>query len=157
MSSQNFTALPRRKRPVHGFFTFPQQPTIVFLTVCTKNRERWLATPEIHARLCSLWREAQKWMVGRYVLMPDHLHLFCSPGDQPGPLDNWVRFWKSGFSKRDRDPAHRWQAQHWDTRLRRNESYDAKWDYVRHNPVRAGIVDRPEDWPYQGELHAIRW
>jgi len=30
-------------------------------------------------------------------------------------------------------------------------------DYVRNNPVRAGLVEKAEDWKYQGELHKLRW
>lgn len=50
-----------------------------------------------------------------------------------------------------------WQADFWDTQLRRHESYATKWNYVRNNPGRAGLSVRPEDWPYQGELNLLRW
>ena len=33
-------------------------------------------------------------------------------------------------------------------RLRDAESYAQKWQYVRENPVRQGLVERAEDWPY---------
>jgi hypothetical protein len=33
-------------------------------------------------------------------------------------------------------------------RLRSDESFCQKVEYIRHNPVRAGIVSEPEDWPY---------
>ncbi len=36
--------------------------------------------------------------------------------------------------------------------LRNDESYAQKWEYVRQNSVRAGLVESPEDWPYQGEI-----
>jgi len=39
--------------------------------------------------------------------------------------------------------------------LRSDESYGEKWDYVRHNPVRAGLVRECDDWPYQGEIVII--
>jgi hypothetical protein len=45
----------------------------------------------------------------------------------------------------------------WDTQLRRGENYDEKWEYIRANPVRAGLVPRVEDWPHQGELNELRW
>mgnify|MGYP003875432317 CR=1 FL=1 len=50
-----------------------------------------------------------------------------------------------------------WQRDFWDTQLRRGESYSAKWKYVRHNPVRAGLVPSADLWPYQGELNVLRW
>jgi len=33
--------------------------------------------------------------------------------------------------------------------LRGHESAQEKWHYLRLNPVRAGLVKRAEDWPYQ--------
>jgi putative transposase len=39
--------------------------------------------------------------------------------------------------------------------LRNDESYSQKWEYVRENPVRAGLVVRADEWPYQGELVVI--
>ena len=42
-----------------------------------------------------------------------------------------------------------------DRLLRSDESYESKWLYVRDNPVRAGLVDAAEDWPYGGEIATI--
>jgi hypothetical protein len=36
--------------------------------------------------------------------------------------------------------------------LRPAENYAEKWNYVRENPVRAGLVKNANDWPYQGEI-----
>ena len=32
------------------------------------------------------------------------------------------------------------------------ESRAGKWEYVRENPVRAGLVARAEDWPFAAGL-----
>jgi len=45
-----------------------------------------------------------------------------------------------------------WQEGFFDHVLRSDESYAEKWNYVRQNPVRAGLVARAEEWPYQGEI-----
>jgi putative transposase len=127
------------------------------LTVCTQNRKAWLSTAQNHTLLQTIWRDATAWFVGRYVLMPDHLHLFAAPGHPDLSLERWVSYWKSQFRKNHADKALRWQTDHWDRRLRDGESYDAKWEYVRNNPLRAGLVARPEDWPFQGELFELRW
>ena len=92
--------------------------------------------------------------------MPDHLHLFCAPNDlSPAPITSWVKFWKSQAARHwpQRDQLPIWQRDFWDTQLRREESYAAKWDYVAQNPVRAGLVSRAEDWPYQGEMNMLDW
>ena len=48
-----------------------------------------------------------------------------------------------------------WEKDFFDHVLRSQESYLEKMEYVRQNPVRAGLVKRPEDWPYQGEIHRL--
>ena len=149
-----------RKHPTHGVEINADGPTIVFLTVCTKDRLKWLASEDVHDHLRTVWREATAWLVGRYVLMPDHLHLFAEPNESFVPyvkFDAWVRYWKSQFSKRHPDRECRWQTDHWDRRLRRDESYDESWHYVYHNPVRSGLVTTADQWPYQGEVHDLRW
>jgi putative transposase len=95
--------------------------------------------------------------MGRYMILPDHIHFFAAATESHITYDAWVQYWKSQFSKRHHSPEHRWQTDHWDTRVRNENSYESKWEYVRWNPVRHGLVDRPEDWPYQGEIHELRW
>src|SRR5207247_6382093 len=150
--------LPFRKYPTHGVKISSEGPTIVFLTACAKNRVAWLATDEVHLLLRQVWTEATAWLVGHYVIMLDHIHLFAAPGHPFVSFDNWVQYWKSQFSKRSPPaPAHRWETDHWDTRLRNAESYRTKWEYVRNNPVRHGLVERAEDWPYQGSIYDLPW
>ena len=69
-----------RKHPVHlEVHDRRDTPIIVYLTVCTKRRKPILANPAAHELLRASWREARLWLVGRYVIMPNHLHLFCAP------------------------------------------------------------------------------
>lgn len=150
-----------RKHPVHqSVCERGNTPIIIFLTVCSKMRKPILASPEAHQALCHAWRYAENWLVGRYMIMPDHIHLFCAPEVLvPQALHTWVSFWKSSAARRwpHRGDAPIWQRHCWDTQLRRGESYDAKWDYVVENAARAGLVERSEDWPYQGEMNVLRW
>jgi len=148
---------PVRKHPHHEVIIKGDEPAIVFLTVCTKDRVRWLANEQVHECLVSVWREAAAWFVGRYVLMPDHLHLFASPGLPALSLEAWVQYWKSQFSKKYKDKTCRWQTDHWDTTLRDARGYQEKWEYVVNNPVRHKLVVNVGDWPFQGELFELRW
>ena len=50
-----------------------------------------------------------------------------------------------------------WQKTFFDHLLRSSESYSEKWNYVRENPVRAGLVANAEDWPYVGEIFALEY
>jgi REP element-mobilizing transposase RayT len=152
---------PARRHPPH----FPpiechNTPIIIFLTVCTKNRKQLLASEVSHCLLGAAWAKQPTWLVGRYTIMPDHIHLFCAPADLiPMPLESWVRFWKFYVTKHWHDPSQLpiWQRHFWDTQLRKSESYEEKWDYVFENPVRAHLVKKSEDWPYQGELNLLDW
>ncbi len=150
-----------RKHPVHQPIVERfNEPAIVFLTVCTKDRKRLLAVPEVVALLLDSWRGATSWQVGRFIVMPDHLHLFCAPAEAPmRPLAQWVRYWKTLASRRWPRAAEQpvWQLDFWDTQLRSIAHYDEKWEYVWQNPVRAGLVAAPEDWPHQGEIDELRW
>ena len=48
-----------------------------------------------------------------------------------------------------------WQRGFFDHVLRNDESYGNKWNYVKDNPVRAGLVSDPEKSPYSGEIVLI--
>jgi REP element-mobilizing transposase RayT len=58
---------------------FTEQP-IYFITVCTYNRRRILDRPEIHEAFIQFGLNAHERgvYVGRYVIMPDHIHLFAA-------------------------------------------------------------------------------
>jgi putative transposase len=146
-----------RKHLARGVHIYTGQPTIVFLTVCTANRKSWLADGAVHASLRTAWQSAQAWLVGYYVLMPDHLHLFCAPHEVGCAVERWVTFWKRAFRRLHQDPDARWQAQAFHHRLRREENYTEKWQYVRENPLRRGLVKNADDWPYQGMMNTLRW
>lgn len=90
--------------------------------------------------------------LGRYVIMPDHLHFFVR-GDQTFRLGIWVKGLKRAiWEVSPKEHARLWQPGFFDHLLRNDESYAQKWEYVRQNPVRAGLVESPEVWPYQGEI-----
>ena len=89
--------------------------------------------------------------VGRYVLMPDHIHLFVRLSPDLS-LPQWVRNLKRSISTRIVEHAPHWQEGFFDHLLRSKESYSQKWAYVRENPVRAGLAAWHENWPYQGEI-----
>ena len=46
----------------------------------------------------------------------------------------------------------RWQDGFHDHKFRTPESESRKWEYVCLNPVRYGLVQRPEEWPFGGEI-----
>lgn len=117
----------------------------------------WLAQASVQRALHTIWRDtATAWLVSDYLLMPDHLHLFCAPRDWEFRIERWIAFWKDRLTKTC-PQAGSFQCGGFHHRLRTEESYAQKWEYVRENPVRAGLVKQPDDWPYQGRVHEITW
>jgi putative transposase len=159
---------PGRHTPAKGVHVSLGGPNWVFLTVCTEKRERWLAQTSVQRALHDIWEHtATACLVSDYLLMPDHLHLFCTPRDLKFTIERWMGFWKDRLAKKLNSqggaaaPPYRivgkFQAGGFHHRLRDGESYVQKWQYVRENPVRAGLVARREDWSYCGRVHEIRW
>jgi putative transposase len=150
-----------RKQPAHTpIVERHNELVIIFLTVCSKDRKRIFAAADAVQIIVNAWRDATSWLVGRYVIMPNHIHLFCAPGVFPSEsLHQWVRYWKNLASRHWPRPNEHpiWQRDFWDTQLRRHENYDSKWDYVINNPVRAGLVEKSEDWPFHGERNILPW
>jgi len=153
--------LLRRRSPTHlPVADYHNRSIIVFVTVCTQGRKPLLARAEAVETIRQAWAKAHIWRIGRWVVMPDHVHLFCAPGTwPPEPIARWVSFWKSEASRRwpraEEQPI--WQRDFWDTQLRPGDDYRAKWQYVRENPVRAGLCADPETWPFQGEENPLMW
>ena len=56
-----------------------------------------------------------------------------------------ISSWKSWTAK---TCGIQWQRDFFEHRLRKEESYREKADYILLNPVRADLVERPEDWPH---------
>ena len=146
-----------RSHPARGVLEDETLPTLVFATICTRKRKPRLATPRVHRVLRSSWFRHKNWIVSAYVVMPDHVHLFCAPSGEDHTLEEWVSFWKRGLRRQLRTHESLFQAHSFHHRLRRDESYSEKWDYVRMNPVRAGLVSHADQWPYRGVLNELPW
>ena len=88
--------------------------------------------------------------------MPDHVHFFVRRPDDL-QLGRWVGMLKQALAKQIA-PAGTlpiWQRGFFDHVLRNDESYAQKWNYVRENPVRSGLVTKADDWLYSGEIVLI--
>ena len=136
---------------------FPNQSVAQFISCNVANRRPLLARPEIHRVLLESWHKADQWLVGRYVIMPDHVHFFCAPHNLHFGIDQWIEFWKSRFSRRHLEQPWSWQRKSFHHRLRNRIEYEDKLIYVRKNPLRKQLVSRPDEWRYQGRIHDLRW
>ena len=152
--------LPARSHPAHPSpVSRPNESAILFVTLCTTPRGLNLNNESTHAAFLQACREADHWRVGRYVIMPDHIHLFCAPSDyaMPTSIKKWAIYLKRLITRHIPHPCWSWQSDVWDTQLRSRIHYEEKWEYVIQNPVRGGLVTHPSDWPWMGEIHVLQW
>ena len=174
---------PRLKRLDRLFTSHP----LYFVTTNTEDRKPILANAKVHESFRNFCEAGlmRGVFVGKYVLMPDHLHLFVAFGEEYESalkarrsqsdatedgavaavcdrrlllLSEWMKSLKNSLSKILRGmnvPAPHWQKGFFDHVMRSEESYSQKWLYVAENPVRKKLTARPEDWPFQGEIYPL--
>ena len=175
---------------------------MLYVTVVTGKRNAMLADKAVQDCIVAAWKAAADWLVGRYVIMPDHIHFFCAPATYPPPdFHRWMKQWKAQVSRSFpiglragrahgrvalvatgsgadaalpptddaaatsaalpnvplSRPSPLFQRDCWDRQLRTGESYAQKWEYVRNNPVRKGLVAHADEWPYQGQVNVLEW
>ncbi len=109
-------------------------------------------------------RKKYPFEVDAWVLLPEHLHcIWRLPENDKEYSMRWSLI-KSRFSKRSRDylrdpdrltasrRAHRessiWQRRFWEHEVRDETDYRTHMDYIHINPVKHGLVERVNDWPW---------
>lgn len=140
----------RKRLPHDGGPLAPVDPegSVSFITICCVPRGvNQLATPEawevIHDTIEHREQIGElKCRLG--LAMPDHFHALMEfPGGKPmKSVVTAIKSWVTTKAK------VKWQRDFFDHRIRSWEGAAEKHRYIRMNPVRAGLVERPEDWPY---------
>ena len=125
---------------------------------------RRLANDDFHAIAIEVWRNCEEhygWSVGHYAIMPDHVHFFAYDSRVECTLSKFVGKWKGWTAKYCRRRLGfmmpLWQPEVVDHVLRSTESYEEEWDYVRNNPIRAGLAESADEWKYEGEVTEVRY
>jgi putative transposase len=92
-----------------------------------------------------------KFKIHDFVVMPDHVHLLISVPEGMS-IERAMQLIKGGFSFRLKKEAKYlgevWQKGFSEVRVDNDESYAAIRDYIVKNPVKAGLVETPEQYPY---------
>lgn len=123
MNTPSDNELPQRQNPASGVHVQIGQSNIVLLTINTEKREPWLNNEMAHQLLRQTWSEATAWLVGDYLLMPDHLHIFCAPRDLHFTIETWIAYWKREFALKHKRKEWKFQSRGWHHRLRDGENH----------------------------------
>ncbi|MFB3881746.1 MAG: transposase [Armatimonadota bacterium] len=90
---------------------------LYFLTCCVDDRKPVLACDVVASVLVEAWTTAPDvygWAVGRYCVMPDHIHLFATPWrEDPQSLSDFIKNWKRWTRRvvnQRHGPVFTWQA-----------------------------------------------
>jgi putative transposase len=103
-----------------------------------------LDTAQLLFETARRYHASQEWYPKLVLLMPDHLHMLI--GISPdGNLSKLIRDFKRIAARRGKIE---WQRNFFDHRLRQDESESEKFEYIRQNPVRAGLIRGIDEWPY---------
>ncbi len=133
----------------------------VFFTVALAERGSNLLIAEI-ARLRQAVRTTKSerpFEIDAWVVLPDHLHaVWTLPRGDADFSTRW-RLIKSRFSREipkgqtrashdARSERGIWQRRFWEHHIRNEADYLAHVRYCWMNPVKHGLVERPQDWRY---------
>jgi REP-associated tyrosine transposase len=103
-------------------------------------------------------QERQNCAIFTYCLMPDHFHFLTSPRVDGISILKFVdqykgkstnRSWKVGWQGR------LWQPRFFDHVIREDEGLLTISEYILNNPLRNGLVEQPEDWPWGGYMNPL--
>ena len=104
-----------------------------------------------------------------YVFMPEHVHLLVWPGEEEYSISSFLKSIKQSVARRallylrKHNPAGlRWLATGWkhspytfwqegggyDRNVTMSKTLSKMVEYIHNNPVRRGLVQLPEDWPW---------
>ena len=154
--------LPKRLRRLQEIRPRDEDGNIVFfVTICVLHRHRVLANEAFFSGLCSFLHESDRrygWQPTRFVVMPDHLHHIVYAGEPTCELGDWAKALKRTAHRLGNHvgipvkKSWQWQESEHDHVFRSVKSEGDKWVYMCFNPVRAGLVEFPEQWEYGGEI-----
>ena len=99
--------------------------------------------------------DGSKWTLLVAVVMPDHVHVLAKPLPRPdGGVFGLGEILHS--VKRHSACTPIWQDERFDRIVRDYEEFLEKWNYMRNNPVKLGLAEHPEEYPwlYEGDFES---
>ncbi len=106
-----------------------------------------------------LYFDGHRYRLQAWVVMPNHVHVLCELWQTP--LENILHNWK----RRTALQANRllgtngvfWQPEYWDRYMRDEAHFLKALHYIESNPVKAFLVQRPEEWPFSSANPKWKW
>jgi len=100
-------------------------------------------------KLLKKYKKELKFQLYHFCLMPNHIHFMVEPtleGSLPKIMMRLTLAYSSFFNKKYRGVGHVWQGRYKSSLIDKEDYFIQCGVYIELNPVRAGLVARPEDW-----------
>jgi putative transposase len=100
--------------------------------------------------------QAARVEVSAYCVMPDHVHILLAGLNEDSCVPLAVRTWKqaTGYWYRKQRSERLWEPNYWDRALRQRDHSREILEYMLSDPLRSGLVQRLQDYPFIG---SVRW
>ena len=125
-----------------------------FLAFSCYRRRPYLATiaaMELFEDALERVRLRYRFVVAGYVVMPEHVHLLVNE-PRRALLSRAIQALKLSVAVRGRERPF-WQAHYYDFNVSSHAKFVEKLRYIHRNPVRRGLVAKPEDWRWSSYRH----
>jgi REP element-mobilizing transposase RayT len=130
---------------------FAKRDRTLFVTFTTLGRRILTYRARTIALDCCVHDHELTYWLHTAVVMPDHVHMLFTPFDEWGLAKIMRRVKGNSARLINRTGGTRgavWQDESFDRTLRSNEDVRKTGEYIAANPVRAGLVAKPEDYPW---------
>jgi putative transposase len=118
------------------------------------NREKVFLDQGDYQRYFSFlakYSEEKEAAVLAYCLMPNHVHLLVRPSEEealPKMMQGITLCYSKYFNEENGRTGRLWECRYHSTVIDGDSYLWTVSKYIENNPVRAGMVRRPEDYPY---------
>jgi putative transposase len=121
------------------------KPQTYAITILTHGRHRHFqrtANAELFISILTRYRDAGKFLLHAFVVMPDHVHILITPHESTAKA---VQLIKGGYSHaiRLQSPGEIWHTGYHEHRVRDLEDFHAQKQYIANNPTRKNYADYP--------------
>ncbi len=137
-----------------GLVRYHQAGCFHFITFSCYHRRPFLGTPQardLFERSLESMRVRYSFVVGGYVVMPEHVHLLVSE-PQKVLLSKAIQALKLSVSVQSRQCPF-WQPRYYDFNVHNEKKRIEKLRYMHRNPVKRGLAQKPEDWRWSSFRH----
>ena len=139
-----------------GLYRFQQSHELHFITFSCYPRQPFLDTPHskrVFERSLEQTRRSYRFDVIGYVVMPEHVHLLVTEPERENLATALQALKQSVSQKLIGHHGRFWQTRYYDFNVRTSEKRIEKLKYIHRNPVKRGLVEKPEDWPWSSDRH----